>query len=144
MADHLAQSSSQLTNNPLVRVTQNQLDEYHDEGGNPYKKRYVIHRIELEDLYVSDSEAMGVMQAIGNNQNSVVIGNAILLKCSSVTAVEPRWANDNPPPRPESELSTVWSDELKGPVREQTSQSKQAQMYWDAVFGGQHVSNETK
>lgn len=93
-----------------------------------WKKKYILKRIDEEDIIITLEERNIILAALSNNVRFVQIGEFTLM-VNAIKSVEPFWGGNNIPPRPK-----VYSFGGMGDGKYEKEQEAE-QREWDIYFG---------
>lgn len=124
----------------IDRKSAQALLEYRGEGGNPYRKKFILRRINCQDMFLDSEERMLILQALSSTKAIVNIGE-FTIGLSGFIELIPRWGNDEKPPKPTVSESVYFDETLNKPVRIPNEQDLQKLKYWEEVYGDEDENN---
>lgn len=73
-----------------------------------WQEKYLIKRIDEENIEITLSERNAILQALNNGQRFIQVGKYTLM-LNSIKSIDPKWGEDNIPPKPIPNIMTRYS-----------------------------------
>jgi hypothetical protein len=100
-----------------------------------WQERFIIKRIGEDDIEITLEQRNEILKALNNGGRFIQVRKHTLM-LNSIKSIDPKWGEDNIPPRPEEILKCDYNNITDNTVKAKLLNKEEIEE-WDSIFGNQ-------